>query len=154
MPKRRRKNAYDDEEVEVFSFIDIPTDSASIKPTTVSDTRVINVVEWNIDGNRVSTSNTLTTSTIEKTSAVTSDGCSEPHWHADYDQLEYEFPNAVSDISSTNAHADPLQSASKQSARTLIMLVVILVLILSPIGLPYAFLAQRNRHLPFRTHPT
>ena len=144
MPKRRRKNDYDDEEVEGFSFIDIPTAATtSIKPT-VSETRVINVVEWNIDGNRVSTSNTLTTSIIEKTPVATSDGRVEPH--ADYDQLEYEFPNDIPDMPSTNTCVDP-QSASndgfKHSARTLIVLTVILVLIF-PTGLPYAFLAQRN----------
>ena len=80
MSKRRQKNnCYN--KIENFLFIDIPhtvTASASSTMATksiVSKVQVINIAEWNIEGNWVSTSNSLATSVVDKTQASMSGGC-------------------------------------------------------------------------------
>jgi hypothetical protein len=115
MPKRKRNTGHHNE-IEDFTFVDIPTvNSTSATPTTLSETQVINVAEWYIDGNRVSTSNTLTTTIIERPPITTtpSNDCGGSQSH------QSDLLDAYPDLLCTDTHADvQAQSASTEGSKS------------------------------------
>jgi hypothetical protein len=111
--KRKRKNPDHSNEIEDFAFIDIPTTNSEPSTSTVSVSQVINVTEWNIDGNRISTSNTLTTSVSGKALATTpfNASCVEP---------QFDLANAYLDMSGTDPCADAPQPTSTEKSRNVV----------------------------------
>lgn len=156
MPKRKR-NVDRHNEIEDFTFIDIPTiNSTSATPTTVSESQVINVAEWHIDGNRVSTSNTLTTTIIETQrplATTLSDDC-----HGESQSHQSDPRNAYSDLFYTDTYADvQAQSASTEGSQNVQKTnssIVIPALTSDLTGLPNICLAQGNQGLFNGVHTT
>ena len=107
MPKHKRKNNCHNE-IEGLTFIDISTINsapASTSKSTVPKPQVINIIERNIDGNRVSTSNTLTTSIIETAASTVSDSNANNQPH-EYDLADV-YSNFIAASGSSDSRSDP-----------------------------------------------
>lgn len=116
MPKRKRKNNRHNE-IEGLTFIDISTINsapASTSKSTVPKPQVINIVERNIDGNRVSTSNTLTTSIIETAASTVSDSNANNQPH-EYDLADV-YSNFIAASGGSDSRSDP-QGAKSSPVR-------------------------------------
>jgi hypothetical protein len=111
MPKRKRqrdrRNEADD-----FSFLDIAVNngnlSASNTPSNTTPTQqAINVVGWNINEDRISSSNTIVTTALKEVLETTFDSHTQAKSHQ-HDQVQ--TPNYF-DIAGVEHFPDPTQSS-------------------------------------------
>lgn len=165
MPKRRRADRSDNEvETVTFTFSEDRSDNILSSSTTTPTAstilspplpeQVINVSEWTIGTDRVSTSNTLFSSTDEPASSMS---FNEPDHHLHIPGAYYD----VVDVSDFQPPPEPLQpsrssntESSKNSKESLFysFSLIIIDFILS-LAQPNSYLDGTHQGISFRTHP-